>query len=315
MQFPTHVTVGNISAQLLAHSISEQGIPIYGFLLDYPRFIHSEVMTHKMLVKNAASSRAIPMKAIREQIRANTARPVHWGQNQSGMQAKEELPEAAQQKARALWDAARDSALHFSERMEECGLHKQATNRTTEPYQMMRTVLSGTDIKNLIWLRHHPDAQPEFYHLVDMIIKCINNSTPQLLNPGEWHLPFVETVRLDSGVLIYRDAAGEQIDVSDALRISSSCCAQASYRKSDDSLDKANSVFSRLIESEPVHASPTEHQATPMRPLSWWGRTFIRPSTWEAGVTHIDRDKQLWSAGFRGWIQHRKLIPNESRPG
>lgn len=39
------------------------------------------------------------------------------------------------------------------------------------------------------------------------------------------------------------------------------------------------------------------------------------PDTWEYGVTHMDKDYQLWSGPYRDWIQHRKLIEEECYNG
>jgi hypothetical protein len=53
-----------------------------------------------------------------------------------------------------------------------------------------------------------------------------------------------------------------------AVQISASCCAQVSYRKLDDSLEKAEKVYDMLNLPEngvypdnPPHFSPTEHIA------------------------------------------------------
>ncbi len=55
------------------------------------------------------------------------------------------------------------------------------------------------------------------------------------------------------------------ISLSEAIKISASLCAQVSYRKADESLDKAIKIHDRLVKSIPVHASPFEHQATPTK--------------------------------------------------
>jgi len=130
-------------------------------------------------------------------------------------------------------------------------------------------------------------------------------SIPQELNPGEWHVPYVDTTRdRTTGELVYLDNNGARISMEDARIISSSCCAQVSYRKNDDSFDKAKKIYQQLIESEPAHASPVEHQATPM---------LAPNSIVDLGTTHIDRDNRAWSGNLRGWVQHRKLIAGEAQ--
>ena len=59
--------------------------------LVYPRFILAEVNTHRVFSRNSSSSRAIPVSKLVEQVTMQPATPVHWGKNQPGMQAREEL--------------------------------------------------------------------------------------------------------------------------------------------------------------------------------------------------------------------------------
>jgi thymidylate synthase ThyX len=297
-----------IRVAVLADSVNSQGNRLTTLEIEYPRFILSELNTHRMLSKNRASSRAIPLQKMHEHIRENPALPVNWGRNRSGMQATEELRTTERKAAEGVWLAARDQMLSHSNILSQIGLHKQVANRITEPWMMMKTVISGTEWSNFLWLRDHEDAQPEFAHLAFLIRCALETSEPQTLYPGEWHTPYVETERR-GGTLQYYTQHNDCLTPEQALIISASCCAQVSYRRNDETLEKAQQIFDRLINSEPVHASPVEHQATPVRP----NLSFITPDTWPTGVTHQDRTGRLWSANFCGWIQHRKQLPNESR--
>src|SRR3546814_11692600 len=80
-----------IRAQVVADSIGRHNCRITTFALTYPRFIHSELMTHRVFSRNAASSRAIPIHRVIGEVIQNPARPVHWGRQQKGMQAHEAL--------------------------------------------------------------------------------------------------------------------------------------------------------------------------------------------------------------------------------
>lgn len=77
-----------ITSRIVADSIAPNGKRITTFELEYPRLIHSELLTHRALSRNAASSRAIPAIAMIKSVWSNPAEPVHWGMNQSGMQAE-----------------------------------------------------------------------------------------------------------------------------------------------------------------------------------------------------------------------------------
>jgi len=82
--------MNQITAKVIADSVF-QGHRLTTLILEYPRFIHSEFMTHRVFSRNASSSRAIPVRTMLWQVIRNPAMPVHWGKNQPGMQAKEEL--------------------------------------------------------------------------------------------------------------------------------------------------------------------------------------------------------------------------------
>lgn len=291
-----------ISVKIIAHSISPSGQMIVTWELEYQRFIHAELMTHRLFSRNAASSRAIPVAAIIEQVRNNPAMPIHWGQNQSGMQAKKELSTFRKKAAKKLWNIAAKTTARIAEVMSKVGLHKQAANRILEPFQTMKTVVTATCMDNFFWLRNHEDAQPEIKQLALLMWEALQASTPAKLEPGDWHVPY-----FGNGQWY---AKRDEMPLADALAISSSCCAQVSYRKLDDTLEKAQMVYGRLVESEPVHASPFEHQATPIKVPDMFCECCQEPSIWEEGVTHVDRNGKFWSGNLIGWVQHRQLIPN-----
>lgn len=315
-----------ITAKIIAHSITEYGKEIITWELEYPRFIHAEFMTHRLFSRNAASSRAIPVSAMIDQVKNNPAMPIHWGKNQAGMQAKEELSEALIISAKFLWKRSAKFVAKIVEGLQKIGLHKQASNRLLEPYQMMKTVMTTTEDDNWFWLRNHTDAQPEIHALASVMLEEKRNSHPVILRQGDWHVPYYgDGYWRDSGYVNGQmEALFNKRDrfstLKNALAISSSCCAQVSYRKLDDSLDKAGEVYARLIESEPVHASPFEHQATPMAESGeFWDESgdygvncASDPNTWQEGITHVDRNGNFWSGNFKGWIQHRQLIKNNA---
>ena len=79
------------NAKIVLDSVGPNGARLTTFELSYPRFVHAELMTHRMFSRNSASSRAIPTEKLLARIKEDPAMPVWWGKNQSGMQAREEL--------------------------------------------------------------------------------------------------------------------------------------------------------------------------------------------------------------------------------
>lgn len=295
-----------IVARIIADSISQYGKRMVTYEIEYPRFIHSEIMTHRALSKNSASSRAIPIDSALDQILKSPAIPVQWGKNQPGMQAAEELEGVELFHAQHQWVEGRLGAIETARKLQSAGLHKQIVSRVTEPWMIMKTVISGTEWANFFWLRNHSAAQPEFAHLAEVMHRALQRSIPKNLRPWQWHMPYVETAYEDQeDEQTFIDHTGKHISIETALKVSSSCCAQVSYRKLNDDIDKAISIYDKLVSADRVHSSPFEHQS--MAGQKTWG--FID----HPGITHIDRSSNWWSGNLQGFIQHRQLISNNTK--
>jgi len=313
-----------ITATVVADSISPSGDRITTFELEYPRFIHAEFMTHRLFSRNAASSRAIPIEKMLEQVYYNPAMPVEFGKNQKGMQAEVVMTGWQEATAKWTWRYIAKKYVKYTKMLHKVGVHKQLVNRLLEPFQTIKTVVTATEYDNWYWLRDHPEAQPEIRALAKAMLEAEASSTPLKLNAGEWHVPYVKTLRMPDnpkhgwvGQLVYTLDYTEFDDVDqtvtwtgcsleEALKVSSSCCAQVSYRTLNQSLKVALRIYDKLVNSVPTHSSVCEHQATPMN----LPKISHVPEIWEEGVTHMDRDGKLWSGNFKGWIQHRQIIPN-----
>lgn len=296
-------------AQVITDSIGPEGQTLTTSVLQYPRLIHAEFMTHREFSRNASSSRAIPVAKVIDQVRNDPAMPVHWGKNQPGMQAHEEVDPSTIEEMKELWIKSAWAAADIAEQMMDAGLHKQVANRILEPYQWMHVVVTTTSHTNFDGLRAHVDADPNIHHLADLWIGARQQSQPQQLYHGQWHLPFIDAddwataqnyCQVDR---ITRDMPGYHEVVEVLKKVSAARCARVSYLnhegKRPDLLEDLR-LFDRLVRSEIIHASPTEHQATP--------DMMVLPSTcslvedWQARPLH---------GNLPGWVQHRKLLPNE----
>jgi thymidylate synthase ThyX len=274
-----------IYAKIVADSITPNGKRITTFELQYQRFIHGEVMTHRLFSRNAMSSRAIPVAKMIEQVRTNPATPIHWGKNQPGMQANIQLEGGDLTAVQTLWQTAAEAAADLAEDMNKYGAHKQIANRILEPFQWMRTLVTSTEWGNFFELRAHPDAQPEFHELALQMQKVMLNSTPVLRPAGEydfqnqacWHLPYVS------------DQERATVTTDLLVKLSTARCARVSYLTHDGenpSVEKDLALYDRLVGSVPLHASPTEHSAMSLK------------------------DPEYQSKNFIGWLQYRQLVEN-----
>lgn len=229
--------------------------------IELHRFILPEFNTHRSISRNFQSSRAVPVKQMIEQVRNNPAMPVHWGMNQPGMVADSEVQGFTKQQSIKRWKWAAKQAAECAEALNEAGVHKQVVNRLLEPFMWTKGIVTATidDWQAFLKLRLHKDAQPEIKALAYEIGQAIINSSSAELSDGDWHMPYF-------GDGYWLEGCG--IPLKDALMISSSCCGQVSYRKLDESLDKAKKIYGMLnlpengnYKEDPPHFSPTEHQA------------------------------------------------------
>lgn len=310
-----------IKATVIADSVHHAtGTRITTFELVYPRFIHSEFMTHRVFNRNASSSRAIPTSKFIEQVRNEPVMPSHWGKNQKGMQAEEELTPMEIEDAKFIWDNAASAAAVYAEQLRRGQVHKQIVNRILEPFTHIRVVVTSTSWANFYGLRDHKDAQPEIRELAQAMRKAHDESVPFKINQGEWHLPYITdddfyyARQHCKHNRITRDEPSSQEIHGLLLKVSAARCARASYNNFEgrpSTLEEDNALFAKLVEDQPIHASPTEHQATPML----FGDKFTNnqnPVTWEQGVTSMDRAGNLYSGNLLDFIQFRKLIPGET---
>lgn len=289
-----------ISAKIIADSVSQEGVRLTTMLLRYPRFIHAELMTHRVFSRNASSSRAIPVERLIKDVQDDPAMPIHWGKNQKGMQADKEndalvfkqyaytsgsLPGVT---PKAAWLQARDEAIVFARAFAEAGYHKQVVNRILEPFAHINVVVTSVHWANFYGLRYHKDAQPEIRALAEAMYNAQLASQPTELGINEWHLPFISGEELSD----------PHLSIDDLIKMSVARCARTSFLTHDLQIpdpQKDIALHDRLLVERPVHASPAEHQAKP--------DTRIGAVQWRHPHLH---------GNLTGWIQYRKKIPNEN---
>ncbi len=81
------------SGKIIADSKGLYGERLTTMVVTYPRIIHAEMMTHRMLSKNSASSRAIPFEKMVSMVEDNPFVPIAWQKSHSGMQGNEYFTE------------------------------------------------------------------------------------------------------------------------------------------------------------------------------------------------------------------------------
>jgi thymidylate synthase ThyX len=263
------------NARVLADSISPAGIRLTTLEVRFPRFILSEVNTHRTFSRNSSSSRAVPTSKMIERVLQNPAMPVEWGVNKAGMSASETLTPQQAEEAKAEWLRARDSAVHHVRNLQKFNVHKQIINRVLEPFMWHTVIISATEWDNFFSLRLAENAQPEIRIAAQHMRAAIDASKPTPVATGAWHLPLVQDDE-------------RSMPIEELKKVSAARCARVSYLTHDGKRDieKDIELCQRLLSDR--HMSPFEHVATP--------------------IDDVD-----FHANFRGWRQMRKELEEQSR--
>jgi hypothetical protein len=256
--------------------------------LEYPRFIHSEVLTHRDRARNAGSSRAIPHSVMIHGVVTDPVIPIYWGANQKGMQTGNEIGLIERIQAELVWLEARDRMVEAATTLSRLGVHKSLSNRLLEPWMWIKVVMTATTWKNFFDQRCHPDAEIHFQKIAGMMKECLEKSEPKELKIGEWHLPYIQE---DDRVLVKENICGS-FDNKTLGLVSVARCARVAYMQhgqTTKNLKKDLQLAQDLIHGsgELGHRSPFEHVA-------------------------LGKENSNYQSGpFTGWHQLRKDYWNE----
>ncbi len=240
----TTVYEGQCVATVIADSIQDDA-RITTLELVYPRYIHSELMTHRAFSRNASSSRATPLNVLIDECLKDPVFFDYVGTNQAGMVAGEELSGYELRDFKHDWyKLAKTVANTVKYMSERYNVHKQTLNRALEPFSRIRTLVTATDWDNFFELRLAPDAQPEMQSLAKAMKQAMKYSKPA---ERPFHAPYTDRLKL------YDD---------ELCKVSVARCARVSYARLDG---KPNDIaadiklYRHLLNSG--HMSPFEHVA------------------------------------------------------
>ena len=272
------------TAKILRDSISETGDRLTTFELTYHRFIHSELLTHRVFSRNSASSRAIPTHKLIHLAKTANVEPLEWGSNRKGMQPGEQLTGEELASARYIWYKAKVKAIDCAEQMNSTGVHKQIVNRILEPYLPITTIVSSTEFDNWFELRLAESAQAEIRVLAEVMKSAYDRSQTTVTSTHMWHTPFIcvddlQNEYINRQLLLlhnnYRSALkpvslelgmdynADRTFPMFLLLASAGKCARVSYLNhfGEHSIIDDVNLCLRLIKDK--HLSPLEHIATP----------------------------------------------------
>lgn len=145
-----------ISATIILDSITYPdmvGHRVTTFLLTFPRFILSELNTHRMFSRNSASSRAIPFEKMIKMVQEDPFIPIAWQKDHKGMQGTKYFTGWREKVLRKGWIAASKGAVFFATKLNKLGVTKQLCNRLLEPFMWHTALVTATEWENFFELR------------------------------------------------------------------------------------------------------------------------------------------------------------------
>lgn len=300
------------SAKIIADSVSPAGHRLTTFECVFPRIILAEVNTHKMLSKNSASSRAIPIEKMIQRVLEDPYVPTHWGKNQRGMQAEQDVDITTAGIAQGVWREACNVSMKYANELLALGIHKQITNRLLEPFMWHTALITGTEFSNFFNLRDNKDAHPDFRDCAHAMRELYGKGEPIKRDYQDWHTPLTWDEDVDV-------RTSEQDWDEYRCKVSVGRCARVSYLTHDGKRDPQADVdlCDRLLASG--HMSPFEHVARPMdhyeldlfkqKRVEW--NTETKQWKWIGATATSDGEYTHFLGNLNGWVQYRKLIPNE----
>jgi len=311
---------------MILDSIGQYAPRFASLQVRFPRMVHADCKTHRIhsgyegevldvmtdisilidrdMSRNGRSSRAVPVNRLLKEARENPYVPA-FRHNAKGMTPGEEFDPETLDAITTRWlklcAHVADEVAWFN----EMDVHKQWANRPLEFFGYIDLVLSTTNWKNFLALRDHSAAQQEMQDLAFCIQTELNMSTPKLLQPGEWHMPYISEEDRDEVKLMHGD--DNKACLNDLRRISTARIARVSIAPFDGNAayEAEFARFKLLVGSMPVHASPSESVATP----DVWVPEDLRADGigFEGGYwQHPEKHGNL-----KGWCQYRKYLPNE----
>jgi thymidylate synthase ThyX len=277
----------NISARVIADSLNRSGNRLTSLVITLPRIVLAEFNTHRAISRNSASSRAIPFKKMLDQVYKNPFIPTRFQQEHTGMQGTKYYVGDAEGAIQSEWLAARDSAMLQAKALNELGVTKQLCNRLLEPFLYHTIIATATEWENFIALRAHDMAEIHIQDAAYKVLDALNNSTPKMLELGEWHIPFGDNMDENKLADIYY---GKQLEspIEAAIKIAVARCARVSYMNFEGKDDYEADIKLHDILKESGHMSPFEHIA------------YALPGSHPSG-------------NFVGFEQYRKMIEGENK--
>ena len=242
-------------AEIIKDSVNPNGQRLTTMLVTYPRIIHAEMCRHRMHSRNTASSRAIPFEKMAKDVEENPFIPIAWQKSHKGMQGTEYHTDKLNIEAKIdEWLIAKKHVVNQAKQLHNMDVTKQICNRLLEPFVWTTELITATEWANFFQLRINDQAEIHIQEIAKLIKSAMDQSEPQYLELGRFHIPFVDDLSFDPDIIDFH---------SDVLKVAVARCARLSYKtlgpnpKVDHNADLR--LYDKLLAEN--HMSPFEHIA------------------------------------------------------
>lgn len=316
-----------IKAEIITHSKRPNtNEELVTYKLTYPRCIHSELMTYSMMSVNSASSRAIPVDKLIDVIEDTPFYPCYFQMQHKGMQGDVYADYSVEQKAFTAWNESLHNSIKVAKKLSK-NVTKQLVNRILESYQYHCCLMTGTrESFNHLFNQRCPvypggykswkelcdldsnytmetplierlkvnkgQAEIHFMDLAEKMYDALNESTPDELPIGSYHIPFYKDIISSEG----------ELSIDNLIAMSVALTARVSYTSIGDdnklTLERATNIYNHCLENG--HWSVFEHIGQCMTDEEY--ENSIRQIF---GQSHNTKG---WNKKFKGFKQLRATL-------
>lgn len=266
----------------------------------YKNFVANGIIVHNS--RNVSSDRAVPTKKLRKSF-ANFV-PREMPKNGRGMHPTTYLKGIRKLIAKGLWLTALHLMKLISFLMEKVGVHKEIANRLLDPFLWTVSITTSSFFKNFLELRTDANAQVQIRKIAILVQKQLSNAEYRIRHI---HLPLIDRYDVYDVYLYSEKQVNEKHieyisrlvqngsnDITKyekippriwdlLIKVNTAKTARGSYlnQLEPKPIKSQLDVYSKLVESEPIHASPLESCAMSYdmykflrKPLKWNNRTI-----------------------------------------
>ncbi len=328
---------------VLKDSVTERGHRLTSFEVEMPRIVLAEYNTHRVLSRNSASSRAIPVRKQIKKVLADPFVPDIFGRNMSGMSPDLDRPLTEQELETATthWLEARDAAVEHAIKLllgervmskvckDQTGKTWSKTGRRSR-FESLCAIVDAMPAD----LANQEQVDEALGVSVDELLNIHKQYPNRLLEPFMWHTIITTGTEWSNFFALRTDTNAQREIRLAAIAMQDAHNASEPVLLSQDEwhlplFDASNEVDAGVLNRSVEEAKLVSiGRCARVSYLTHFGlrdpAEDIRLASGLAAnghmspfehvarpMTHEEMEESEFLGNFRGWVQARKEIPNE----